>query len=343
MTSRITRLLVIQCLLGLLASTVSTQSTSASRIAETPRRANKPSQFQQGDLYLCAAVADGGCTSGSPGILRYSPATNELKPLVASYGLATGSLEFDPFRDRILCPTAGNVVSEIDSAGRVRRQIPALALFDMATTGSGEVYFTTGGGLWYIDADDCVHPVVDQATGNPYGFSQVVQVEYDAPTHSVLALSLNYPCPTSVQPGLMQLFLSPDGSAVTSAAGPFGIGTCGFSPLSLDPGRNGLFLMVESSGATAINVDEISPQSLASTLFAKVAVNQYAFGTGTYSNVLAGAVCVDIHVVGAGQFVPEMQLLAQGTCGLGTVLQTSSNYPASCIFHSVSDIEEIRH
>lgn len=312
------------------------QDTTFSRVYQRPKPVPNPRQFHEGDLYICAAVADGGCSSGAPGILRYSPRTNSVQRLFLSYGIRTGALEYDPFRDRLLAYTGSLHVSEIDAAGNVTNLIQAPALFDMAATGAGEVYFTTGGGLWYINAQDAVQPVFDQATGNPYGFSQAVQVEYDANSHSVLAVEASLPCSMSTVPGILQLFLSSDGSEVIGQRGPYTIGSCGLTALSLDPGLNGKYLMVESQSSIGIYIEEICPsQVFSSTLFAKAVVNGYAFGTGTYSEVLQGAVCI-------ASPIPELQLLTRGTCGLGVVLQTSSNYPNSCLFHGASDIEEIR-
>jgi len=265
--------------------------------------------FTQGDLYLASTALP---TVGNA-VLKIDPTTgaDTLLADLPDVNPFSGSLSWDPFRDRLLLNIAPDFGASglitIDAVGNVEELIPTLPRPSViAARGDGIIYlwYAATGTLRYIDASDAVHDVLDVAGTGPYDVSAApVEMIYDPGTNALILLQAAVQftiCPTTTAFCAIKVPLTADG---TQVAGAESIAQQDVSTSSEDPVGSGYLpggdlLVVVDTNNNTLEPRMLALDPAAMTLSTYASNGPYigaaATNAGTFSSVRNEAVILDI-------------------------------------------------
>ena len=156
--------------------------------------------FTSGDVYLVSASLPGPGGTAIPGIFRYRPSDGSsglwLNLTNGPFGIGAAlpilGSTYDPFRDRLLLPILGGTkVGVVDDAGNQSTiDLPSITATFLAPRGDGLVYLVGAHHVYYLDAGDVPHELLDGSLQPidlaAFGLASYSSTIYDAPSGSLI-------------------------------------------------------------------------------------------------------------------------------------------------------------
>lgn len=294
--------------------------------------------FTAGDMYLYSASVNspGGTTSALVHV-DLSAGTADILVKTYSQGQSSGSVVFDPFRQRIIFD--GTVAPNpeptrlwaVDAAGQLEELSSlSLSLSGFAPTGDGRIYMHAAGNgqpFRYLDASNAMQVLLDDTGTQPFlmdgNFNFDVRgMIYDAGTNAlVLATNGNNVCAGGVanRINLRKLPLSADGTRVVGpiTCAQYEVSTTGESAAGFSRGPAGQIVLVTDTNS---NNQEprlllVDPVTLVISTFASNGPYGGAAATnaGTWCSALGQVVILDT-------LSDVLRAFGPGETGPGTVL-----------------------
>lgn len=151
--------------------------------------------FTVGELYLLTNKA----ADDQPAILHIDPLTGDVDVLVGLTANVGGTFTYDPWRDRLIFMTSpDHRMKSVDDGGAMEDFVPGLVADGLiAARGDGLVYRwnTVLSGFQYIDRDDAVHDLLDEAGTGRFGFpdgTNLDELVFDPETNALVCFQGTY-------------------------------------------------------------------------------------------------------------------------------------------------------
>lgn len=333
-----TRTLLALLFLFNLAIGVYCQSLGAPR---SPNQRLRPPGFHRGDIYVVCAT-DSNCAVATAGIIRVDPFGGGVSKFST---LTPGYIRHDPYRDRLLAQAvvpgggANPKFLQLSASGSYTElpNVTGAGAADAVPVGDGRVYIPGFGGLWILDQNDSLSPVLDAQTGAQFGilWGSNRRLVYHEASNSLVFMTLA-PCPPHHEVAVLYQFLLDSlGLSVTETRGPWEIGPCPTSQLQLDVGLDGDLGAVVGGYGAPLDIRRITVPG-----FQSIPVAEWSspgcpilFHAANYSSTLNGFV-LGQSKLDTSVFPPRynfsMTLVAEGTFGSGCTLPGQALTAARC-------------
>lgn len=311
------------------------------------RSRDKKRLFRDGDIYMGTAQS---CLGG-PAIIRLDRET--LTPTVFCTQ-SIGAFRYDSFRDCLIgsgtISGTPNGMRRVDAYGRVF-PLPAATGGQPAPNGKGLIYFNFPGGIWIIDRDDQLVPLIDIATGNQADISggSDEKMLYDSSANALFVLTRYGPvcAPSTTTASLRKLTLDATGMYVLSISGSVILG-CPSDSSSLDSGPAGSVIAHTHGGGPGYSYRAyiVDAHTMVPTLYATWTGPMRVFTQGDYSKYLGSAIVATADIVGSGSpdvhYRDAIWSFAQGSVDGGA--QIYIDIPSdSCVFGAPREMEVIKY
>jgi hypothetical protein len=304
----------LSCVHGVLALCAALVLASAA-IADEPG-------FQVGDIYLLAT----GYTPSQDAIVRIDPLTGDYQmAAVFAWGTAR-TFTYDSYRNRLVyvAMASRGGLRAMDAAGTITQLAPDLTSPTLvAARGDGLLYlwYTSGVGLSYLDADGVVHDLLDEAGTGRFTLGPGTKLDemiYDAVTNSLIGFVGDYTggypaeCPQADRSCAVKIPLTADGGQVAAAVAAVQVDVSPSFEMPVGSGHmtgGGVFWVVDTNSNDAEpRLQQLDPVTMNATPFASNGPYAGAASTtaGTYSSargqgVVPHPVAADLRAFSLGE------------------------------------------